>query len=319
MNAALRLSGAAVRAAGAISPRAGAAVAMPFFRYVAKPRPVHADDAPTMSLARRRSVRIPGVDRRGVDVVVYEWGRGPRTVVLSHGWLGRASQFSALVRELVAEGYRVVAFDGPAHGDSAGRHMYLVDWLDIFAELQQRHGRFDAIVGHSFGGLAALVGVAGGVDAARVVTISTLADADELLRQFQRRLRLSGAVTARLRERFAARYFAGDPDPFAWLSAVRRPLPAEMPLLALHDEGDRYVSFGESERVVSANPGARLVPTLGLGHNRILAADAVLDAVVEFVTADAAHVARTPAPSADSVAPARHLDARVAQVAGSRA
>ncbi|GAA5210938.1 alpha/beta fold hydrolase [Microbacterium kyungheense] len=304
MSTALRLPGAAVRAAGTFSPRAGAAVAMPFFAHVAKPRPVHADDAPTMSLARRRTLRIPGVDRRGVDVVVYEWGRGPRTVVLSHGWLGRASQLSALVRELTAEGYRVVAFDGPAHGDTGGRHTYLVDWLDVFAELQQRHGRFDAIVGHSFGGLAALVGVAGGVDAARVVTISALADADQILRGFQRMIGCSDAVMAQLRRRFAARYFPGDADPFAWLSAVRRPLPDGIPLLIAHDEGDRFVPFGESARIAAANPGARVMATTGFGHNRILAADAVLDAVVDFVTADAADLAPAPVrvlPAAEAV------------------
>jgi len=200
------------------------------------------------------------------------------------------------VHELVAEQYRVVAFDGPAHGESGGRHMYLVDWLDVYADLQQRHGAFEAMIGHSFGGLATLVAVAGGTDAARVVTISSLADADELLRQFQRMVGYSDAVTVRLRERFAARYFPGDPDPFAWLSAVRRPLPAGVPLLITHDERDRFVPFGESVRIRSANPDATFLPTTGLGHNRILAADPVLDAVVEFVTADVADLARTTAP-----------------------
>lgn len=283
MNPAFAAAGASIRAVGALSPRAGAAVAMPLFAHVAKPRPVHDDDAVTMSRARRRTVRIPGVDRRGVDVVTYEWGRGPRTVVLSHGWLGRASQFSRLVRELVAEQYRVVAFDGPAHGESAGRRMYLVDWLDVYADLQQRHGAFDAMIGHSFGGLATLVAVAGGTDAARVVTISSLADADELLRQFQRMVGYSDAVTVRLRERFAARYFPGDPDPFEWLSAMRRPLPASVPLLLAHDERDRFVPFAESVRIRSANPDATFLPTAGLGHNRILGADVVLDAVLEHL------------------------------------
>ena len=50
--------------------------------------------------------------------------------MLSHGWDGRASQFSVLARDLIAEGYRVVSFDAPAHGASAGRRTYLVDWLD---------------------------------------------------------------------------------------------------------------------------------------------------------------------------------------------
>lgn len=283
MNLALAAAGTSVRAAAAFSPRWGAAVAMPLFGHVAKPRPVHSDDEATLLRARLHAVRIAGIDRRGVDVDTYEWGDGPRTVVLSHGWNGRASQFSVLVRELLADGYRVVAFDAPAHGGSGGRHTYLVDWLDVFAALQERHGGFDAMVGHSFGGLATLVGVAGGIEAARVVTIAAPADADLLLSQFQGMLGYSDAVAASMRERFATRYFPGEPDPFAWLSGVRRPLPGGVPLLVVHDHGDRVVPFAEAGRVVAANPGAQLLATKGLGHNRILTDDAVLDAVLDHV------------------------------------
>ncbi|MFF2487331.1 alpha/beta fold hydrolase [Microbacterium sp. NPDC058062] len=283
MNLALAAAGTSVRAAAALSPRWGAAVAMPLFGHVVKPRPVHPDDEATMLRARRQTVRIAGIDRRGVDVDTYEWGDGPRTVVLAHGWNGRASQFSVLVRELRADGYRVVSFDAPAHGGSGGRHTYLVDWLDVFAALQERRGGFDAMVGHSFGGLATLVGVAGGIDAARVVTIAAPADADLLLSQFQGMLGYSDAVAASMRELFATRYFPGEPDPFAWLSGVRRPLPAGVPLLVAHDHGDRVVPFGEAGRVVAANPGAKLLATKGLGHNRILTDDAVLDAVLGHV------------------------------------
>ncbi|WP_109209711.1 MULTISPECIES: alpha/beta hydrolase [Microbacterium] len=291
MDLALNAAGFYVRTAARLSPRWGAAVAMPLFGHVARPRPIHDDDEQTMSRARRGTLRIAGVDRRGVDVETYEWGGGGRTVVLAHGWSGRASQFSMLVRDLVAEGYRVVAFDAPAHGASGGRRTYLVDWLDVFTLLQERYGSFDAIVGHSFGGLAALVGVAGGTDAARVVTIAAPADADLLLEQFQAMLRYPDAVSARMRDRFASRYFPGQSDPFAWLSSVRRPLAAGVPLLVVHDEGDRMVPFGEARRIASANPGAELLATTGLGHSRILTADLVLDAVLAHVQAPIAAAA----------------------------
>ncbi len=295
MNVAIALAGTTVRAAGAVSPRGGAALAMPLFGHVARPRPVHPDDEPTMERARRSTVRIPGIDRRGVDVSVYEWGAGPRTAVVSHGWNGRASQFSRLVRELVAEGFRVLAFDAPAHGMSAGRHTYLVDWMDVFRVLQDRRGRFDLMVGHSFGGLATLVGVAGGVDAGRIVTIAAPADADLLLTQFQGMLGYPDAVAVQMREGFARRYFPGEPDPYSWLSSVRRPIAPEVPLLVVHDRGDRMVPFSEAERIAVANPGASLLATTGRGHNRVLADDAVLDAVVDFVTGEPRDVGRATA------------------------
>jgi pimeloyl-ACP methyl ester carboxylesterase len=280
-----------VGAAAAVSPRWGAAVALPIFGRVAPARAVRPDDEPTMWRARRGRVRIPGIDRRGTEIETYEWGSGSRTVLLAHGWDSRASQFAPLVRELVAEGYRAVAFDAPAHGASAGRRTYLVDWLDAIAALQERHGVFEAMIGHSFGGLATLVAAAGGVGTARVVTIAAPADADALLTQFQAGLGYSDEVSSYLRELFASRYFPGERDPFAWLSSVRRPVPVTVPMLIAHDRGDRLVPFTEAERIAAAHPWARLLETTGLGHNRILAADIVLDAVLEHLAAPAASAA----------------------------
>ena len=283
MNSALSMAAAAARTAGSVSPALGASIALSLFAHVSRPRPVAGDARYTMSTAVRSTVRIPGLARSGVDVVVYDWGRGDDVVVLAHGWDGRASQFAALVRELVAAGFRVVAFDAPAHGDSPARGSYLIDWIDVFVALQQRYGRFRGVVGHSFGGLGALLSAAGGLAVGRVVTVAAPADADLLLTQFQKILGHDDRTAAALRRRFAERYFPGESDPFGRLSAVRRPLPEGMPLLAIHDEGDRVVPFAELTRIAGANPGARPVATRGLGHNRVLVSDEFLDAVPAFL------------------------------------
>lgn len=286
MNAIRSTAGATIRLASVVSPRLGAAVALPLFGHVARPRPVHPGDRTTMDRARRSSVRIPGLDRHGVDVTVYEWGSGTETVVLAHGWSGRASQFATLVRELVAEGFRVVAFDAPAHGDTAGRGTYLVDWTDILSQLTRRQGRLRAVIGHSFGGLATLVATAHGLGVDRIVTIAAPGDPDLLLSQFQAMLRFDDRTAAALRARFTRRYFPGEDDPFARLSPVQQNLPAAAPLLAVHDETDVVVPFGELARIAAVHPDARVVVTRGYGHNRVLTADPVLDAVVAFVTED---------------------------------
>lgn len=303
MNVSLSAAGAAVRTAGWITPRWGAALALPMFGHVAKPRAVGADQQPTMWKARRSTVRIPGIARRGTDVVVYEWGRGADVVVLVHGWNGRASQFAVLVRELVAEGCRVVAFDAPAHGDTPGRSTYLIDWTDALAALATRHGRLRAVVGHSFGGLAALVAAADGLPVDRVITVAAPADADTLHSQFQSMLGYGDRTAEALRVKFADRYFPGEPDPFARLSAIIRPVPATVPLLAVHDEGDRVVPFGELARIAGANAGARVLATRGFGHNRVLESDPFLDAVLEFVgTPDASEEPAAEAPEKLAVA-----------------
>lgn len=290
------LAGSAVRAASAVSPRWGARVALPLFARVAAPRRVDPGDVATMWRARRSTLRIPGVDRRGTDVALYDWGpSGGEVVVLAHGWDGRASQFATVVRELIGDGFRVVAFDAPAHGDSGGEGTYLLDWVHALHAVQERHGHFAAVVGHSFGGLATLVAVGQGVAAGRVVTVAAPADADHLLAQFRAMLGFDARTASELRTLFAHRYFSGTADPFATLSPLRQPLTNSSSLLIIHDETDRVVPFTESARLAAAHPEAQLLVTRGLGHSRILRSDPFLDAVEEFLAAPLPVIGGSPA------------------------
>lgn len=281
MSAQLTLSRAAIKAAEALSPRLGAAVALPLFMHVGARLPVRADERATHESARRSRIRVGAQ-----EVAVYEWGAGARTVLLVHGWRGRAAQFAALVRELRAEGYLVVGFDAPANGDSEGRRTSILDYVDAIGNLQRRHGGFHAIVGHSVGVLAALVAVNEGVQAGRVAGIAGVSDSDWLVEGFAAPLALRQDTVDALRERFARRIFPGERDIFDRFSAVRHPLPARVPLLLVHDEADARVPVSESRRLLVANHGhAELITTEGLGHTRILNADTTLDAVTEFVNA----------------------------------
>ncbi|MGG1909502.1 alpha/beta hydrolase [Microbacterium sp. NRRL B-14842] len=138
-------------AVGRVTPRLAGDLAYRLF-FSTRPRmAVRAADAATHEAARRGSILV-----RDIPVTTYTWGGGPPTVLLLHGWRGRASQFAPLVRELVAEGLRVVAFDAPAHGSSGGRRTDIRDWVEAAQELEHTHGPFSALIGHSFGGLAAL-------------------------------------------------------------------------------------------------------------------------------------------------------------------
>ncbi|GAA1799032.1 alpha/beta hydrolase family protein [Agromyces neolithicus] len=275
-----------IRVAGTISPALAGRLTYPLFMRVGRRTPVAPSDTATHRAARRGTVRIPGLRRMGVDVVTYEWGSGADTVVLAHGWQSRASVFAPLVRELRSEGLRVVAFDAPANGDSPGRGTYLVDHLDIITELQQRHGGFHAIVGHSFGALAALNAVHDGIAARRLVGIAGAGAPDVFIEGFGDMFGLDRPSREALANRFTTRLFPGGPDPFERYSALRHALPGATPLLLVHDRGDRRVPFTQSERLADVNaPSARLVATDGLGHNRILRADVTLDEVTAFLTA----------------------------------
>jgi pimeloyl-ACP methyl ester carboxylesterase len=56
------------------------------------------------------------------------------------------------------------------------------------------------------------------------------------------------------------------------------------PTLVVHDRDDKEVPYRVGAAVAEAWPESELLTTTGLGHQRILTADHVLDAVADHVT-----------------------------------
>lgn len=269
-----------IRTAAAISPALAGDLACRAFFSTAPRMRVHERDEATHSAARRSRLEV-----RGSEVTAYEWGVGPRSVLLLHGWRGRASQFAPLVRELVSEGFRSVSFDAPAHGSSGDRRTDIRDWLDAAEQLQAIHGGFDAIVGHSFGALAALTAARTTVPTGTVIAIAGAGSTTAFVDEFARDFRLGAATRAHMEARFRARLGIDEAEMLARFDAVRHPLPEGTRLLVVHDRSDRRMPDADSLRLHAAHEGrSRLLRTEGFGHTRVLHADTVLDAVLEQLT-----------------------------------
>jgi hypothetical protein len=89
----------ALRAADRISPALAGRLALPVFRRVRPALRVRPTDRAVHEAAERGAITV-----RGRAIATYSWGRGPETVLVVHGWRGRASQFGPIVRELRAAG-----------------------------------------------------------------------------------------------------------------------------------------------------------------------------------------------------------------------
>ncbi|WP_194420934.1 alpha/beta hydrolase [Microbacterium abyssi] len=240
--------------------------------------------AATHHAARRELVQVRGRAAQGYRTVrTYQWGTGTRAALLMHGWHGRASQFATLVRDLVAEGFRVHAFDAPAHGDSRGARTDARDWIAAARLIARDEGPFDLVVGHSFGAFAALAAVRDGVDAGRVVSIAGAGDVNAFHTQFARTMGLSAPALAAFGAAFYRRLGMTRADADAVFDSLAHPLPAATELLVIHDERDRALDVANARALHAAHGGrSRLLLTRGFGHNRLLVADEVLDAVLAF-------------------------------------
>ncbi|GAB3573752.1 alpha/beta fold hydrolase [Hymenobacter daeguensis] len=251
------------------------------WRLFCTPRrlPVKDWEAPALAEARRRTVTV-GHD----GVAVYEWGpAAAAAVVLVHGWEHRASFWRAWVQPLLAAVYRVVALDGPAHGNSGGRYTTLTDFGAAVQAVVCTVGQVRAIVAHSFGAASVAglpVRLPGGVPLPRLVLLSAPLNPRVVAGRFVDFLGLPAALVAR----FAAHIerLTGRPaDSFA--VAAAGPGTGAEKVLIMHDENDEIIPFAEGRQIAAAWPGARLHATRGLGHNRILREAAVVQAAVDFM------------------------------------
>ena len=272
--------GRSLRAVATLSPALAGRLALRSF-FVTAPRiPVRDDDSITHQAARRTTVLA-----RGRDLTGYAWGSGDRTVLLVHGWRGRASQLAPLVRELVAEGFQVVSFDAPSHGTSPGGPADIRDWVAATEALQRAHGPFHAVVGHSLGALAALTAARSTVPTRRVAVVSGVGHPDPFLTEFARDLDLDAPTLAHVEARFLARLGEDQASASARYDAVAHPLPAGTELLVVHDRGDRRMPDLDARRLHGAHGDrSRLVLTSGFGHTKVLASDLALDTLTAFVT-----------------------------------
>lgn len=267
----LRMARTAARALDAVSPRLAARfAAWLFFRTRRRPVP----EAERAVLARAETSTVAF---EGTRLAVWRWGRGP-TVLLGHGWGGRGGQLHALVEPLVAAGHRVVAFDGPGHGASPGHSASLPELSRALATVARAHGSVRAIVSHSLGGPAAALAIADGLPVERLVLVAPPSDAASWLGALCDALELS--VPARVLTRGAAEERAGVPIGRLNMGVIAEAL--WMPLLVVHDRGDREVPWSDGARI-AALTGGTLLTTEGLGHHRILQDAGVIAAIREFV------------------------------------
>ena len=70
---------------------------------------------------------------------------------------GRGLQLGAFVEPLVEAGYRVVAYDGPAHGESPGRRTNIFKLTEGLMAVADAVGPLSGVIAHSLGTTAVLL------------------------------------------------------------------------------------------------------------------------------------------------------------------
>jgi pimeloyl-ACP methyl ester carboxylesterase len=220
-----------------------------------------------------------GIDEESrLDVAI--WGRGPAVYML-HGWGGRGGQWVSFVDPLVAAGFAAVTLDAPMHGDSPGSRTSILHFAAALASVVDSVGPARLVVGHSLGAAACSLALRDGLDAPGIALIGSPADPADFFGTFLGRLGIGARLQPLVRADVERRYG------FRWDDLKVRPpaRPIRTSALVVHDRDDREVDFADAERVTGTWPGAQLLATQGLGHQRILRNQSVVDGVIDFAGA----------------------------------
>lgn len=89
-----------------------------------------------------------------------------------HGWHGRGAQLGAFAAPLVAAGFRVVAFDAPAHGRTPGASTNLPEVSEALLKVAAAFAPLHGVIAHSFGVASTLTAMTQGLAPQRVVAVS---------------------------------------------------------------------------------------------------------------------------------------------------
>lgn len=229
-------------------------------------------------LERGSNYRIPF---EGGEVAVTTWGSGP-AVLLLHGWGGSRAQMTGFVDPLLSAGFRVVAFDQPAHGESAGRMTNLLEIAPTMDLIANQEGNFHAIIAHSFGTLIASYALVNRnfPPPARLVYFGSFNRLMDSVPRFQVLAQLPDEIIDGLR---AMIYENFGQDVLDAITNETLAPKIDIPALMFHDVTDNVTPIDDSRLIAQVWKSAKLIETEGLGHRGALQSAAIHRQVVEFL------------------------------------
>lgn len=220
------------------------------------------------------------VDFKGTPLAVSAWGSGP-AILLVHGWGGNRGQLGAFVEPLIGSGYRVVSFDGPAHGNSPGMQTNLFEYRDGLLTIAKHLGPIHAILAHSLGSLVTMMAIDEELEPKKVVQFGSLQSGEAAVMRFHFMVKSPGEVRQGFKLRMEETFGEN-----LWTSVAGDVISTDfdIPALLIHDEKDEITPISDSQAIAAAWPGAKLVTTQGLSHRGILRDATVIEKVVEFLS-----------------------------------
>lgn len=245
-----------------------------FYKPIRFKRPER--ELPMWNSAQKKRVKINGLQK---EIEVLSYGYSKKKVLLVHGWSGRSTQLFMLANKLLENGYMVISFDAPAHGNSEGKTTSMVEFITCIHQLDKEFGSFDIAVGHSLGGMSLYNAIAEGLSIKKLITIGSGDLISDIIKDFVRNLSLKPIIATKMKD-YHDKLFGYDIDEH---SSSAKADKVTIPTLVVHDTLDGDVAVCCAENIHKNLPNSELIITNGLGHTKILRDEPTLNKIIEFI------------------------------------
>ncbi len=224
----------------------------------------------------QKLIPVPAIDK---EVLLYQYGKSEKKILLVHGWSGRGTQLFKIADELLKAGYSTISFDAPAHGKSPGKTTIMVDFIATILEIDNQFGPFEAAIGHSLGGMSVLNAIKKGLKVNHAVVIGSGDIVEDIMDDFVAKLELKPIISTLLRLHFEKKYQEKMNSYSAFLAAKE----IAIPVLVIHDNNDPEVPVKAGIHIHKYLKNGELLLTDGLGHRKILGNHKVIEKTVQFI------------------------------------
>ena len=189
-------------------------------------------------------------------------------VLVLHGWGSNAEMMWPVVPPLQAAGFAVLLLEARCHGRSDAERFtsmprFAEDIASGLAWLRRRPGIASdriALLGHSVGAAACLLHASRCEGVRAVVSLSTFAHPEEVMRRFMAGKRLPYPVLGWYVLRHVQRVIGSRFEAIAPLRTIAR---VTCPVLLVHGLHDHTVPFDDARRLLAAAHDAQLLPVQG--------------------------------------------------------
>ena len=224
----------------------------------------------------QKRIHIPSINK---NIMVYEYGKSEKKILLVHGWSGRGTQLFKIADVLLENGYSVVSFDAPSHGKSEGSTTIMSEFIESILEIEKEYGPFEFVIGHSLGGMSVLNALKSDLKVKKAVIIGSGDIVQDILDEFIFKLGLKPEISIGLRDYFESKYEVKMDD----FSAYKAAKEIEIPVLVIHDKNDPEVPVKAGIHIHKHLKNGSLFLTEGLGHRKLLGNQNVIKVITEFI------------------------------------